>query len=107
MSAAQILQQQQSAVDIRLMHMRNVSVQGFEQRSDFQVRTNVFLTGRRVHDDERVLSAESAEITAEASIRGSGLNALDWELEILSEPILNQRKSRVGGGHSVSGVLPK
>ena len=61
-----------------------------------QVWPDVFLAGRRVHDDQRSLPrARYAEITAETGVSGCRCNAVLAHAEVPFEPLAQQLETRI------------
>jgi hypothetical protein len=97
---AQILHHDQSAAGIEGMHMRHMGAGLLQQRRHLQIRTDVFLAGRRVHDHQRIglgrpgrrvyVAAGHTEITSEAGVGGCHADAADPPTEVLRQPGLNE-----------------
>ncbi len=61
-----------------------------------QVGPDVFLAGRRIHDDQRRLSrARHAEITAETGVGGGRRDAVLAHAEVPFEPLAQQLETRI------------
>ena len=61
---------------------------------DTQVRTDVFLAGRRIHDDQcRLSRARHTKITAETGVGGGRRDAVLTEAEVPLEPLAQQRET--------------
>ena len=81
-----------------------------EQRGHLEIGGDVFLAGRRVHDDERVglgrpggrvdIAARHAEIAAEAGVSGCHADSADAPSEVACQPGTDEGESRVVLEHS-------
>ena len=96
---AEILEQQESARDVGLVHVRDVRPERREQPRHLQVRPHVLLGGRRIHHDVGAPVAERAEVAPEARIARCGLDARYLQAQLARQPIPYQRNSRVGLKH--------
>ncbi len=100
LGGAQVLEQQQPALHIHLVNVRNVDARRFEQTGDLHVGPNVLLAGGRVHDDEGpTVGRGHPEIAAKAGVAGGRLDGTRAEREPRGNPVLNQREARVGWRH--------
>ena len=88
MRPAEVLEQQQSARNVRFVHVRHMGTQRLQQLRHFEVRAHVLFPGRRVHHDESGSVAERAEVAPEAGIAGSGLDPLRMQPQVARQPIL-------------------
>ena len=81
-----------------------------EQRRHLEIGGDVFLAGRRIHDDERVgprrpgrridIATRHPEIAAEAGVSGCHADSADAPSEVARQPGTNEGESRVVLEHS-------
>src|SRR6185437_13818905 len=105
MRPPEVLEKQQPAVDISLVHVRNVRPQGLQQPRHLQIGANIFLAGRRVHDHQCGAIVKGAKIAPEACVGGGRLDPLRPQSQLARQPFVYKRQSRVGLGHAVSSLL--
>ena len=92
------------------MNVRHVRPGLLEQRGHLEVGGDVFLAGRRVHDDEGVglrrpggridVAARHTEIAAEAGVSGCHADSADAPSQVARQPGPDERESRVVLEHS-------
>ena len=95
---------------VRGMNVRHVRAGLLQQRRHLEIGRDVFLAGRRVHDDERVglrrpggridVAARHAEIAAEAGVSGCHADSADAPSQVACQPGPDEGESRVVLEHS-------
>jgi hypothetical protein len=93
---AEVLEQQQPARLIRGIDLRHVHVAAGQQSRDPDVGRDVFLVGRRIHDDAgRAGGIPHAEIAPETGVGRGRLHAGGRPAEIALEPVADEQNTRV------------
>jgi hypothetical protein len=80
---AQVLEQQQTIGNVCLDDVRDVYAEGLEETRHLHIRTDILLTRRRIHNDERLAIAESSKVPTETGITGRGFHPLRANPEVL------------------------
>ncbi len=101
--ASQVLEEQQPSRHIALVDVRNVHSDRLQQLRDLQIRPDILLARGSVHDHERLVTLEGAEVPAKAGVARGRLDALGTQAEILGQPFVYQRQSRILIVHGVEG----
>jgi len=102
---AQILDEQQPARRVHLVHVRHVDPEGLEHPTHGEIRAHVLVCRRRIHHDVGAACGKCAEIAPKAGVARGRLEALRGELEIAREPLVDQCEARIGLRHECGAEL--